>query len=366
MRITTLLFFCLAFFGGISLNAQTVEFGGMDKSPMDAAHYPRRAAFKNYLSADDPDTRQIIKVLYSRPNKNDRDVFGTLEPFGQDWRLGANEATEVTFFQAVEIGNTTIPAGTYTMFAQLYPEQWIIKISEERFLAGAGNRDVSKDLVAVPVTTHSTGNAREAFTIGFQKVDDNQVNMIFEWDKTRASLPINLNPPSMAGSDASPMDLIQFPARSRMLNFVEEADKEANQPQVRVVYSRPQMKGRKIFGDLIPTDGSMWRLGANETTLVTLFMDAKVGDTDVKAGTYGLFARVMDNEWEYVLHKSTQSWGNANFDEKDIVATYKTKTEKTPTTLEGLSATMMDVDGTIHLVFGWENTMARLPIMMKK
>lgn len=366
MRINTLLLFCLAFFGGLSLSAQDVKFGDLDKSPMDAAHYPRRAAFKNYLSDDDPDLRQRIKVLYSRPNKNDRDVFGSLEPFGQDWRLGANEATEVTFYQAVEIGNTTIPAGTYTMFAQIYPEQWIIKISTERFIGGSANRDVSKDVVAVPVKTMTTGNAREGFTIGFQKVNENKVKMVFEWDKTRAALPINLNPPSMAGADASPMDLVQYPNMSRLRNFVEEKDLEANEPQVRVVYSRPQMKGRKIFGDLIPTDGSMWRLGANETTLVTLFMDAKVGDTDVKAGTYGLFARVMDGEWEYVLHKSVQSWGNANFDEKDIVATYKSKTEKTPTTLEALSATMMDVDGTIHLVFGWENTMARLPIMMKK
>ena len=366
MRIRTLLFFCLAFLGSLSLSAQEVKFGALDKSPMDAAHYPRRAAFANYLGEDDPDRRQRIKVLYSRPNKNERDVFGGLEPFGQDWRLGANEATEVTFYQAVEIGNTTIPAGTYTMFAQIYPRQWIIKISEERFIGGSANRKVEQDLVAVPVAVQSTSNAREAFTIGFQKVDDNNVNMVFEWDKTRAALPINLNPPSMAGSDASPMDLVQFPNMSRLRNFVEEKDLAANEPQVRVVYSRPQMKGRKIFGELVPTDGSLWRLGANETTLVTLFKDAKVGDTDVKAGTYGLFARVNDDNWEYVLHKSTQSWGSANFDDDDIVATYKAKTEKTPTTLEALSATMVEVDGAVHLIFGWENTMARLPIMVKK
>lgn len=365
MRLNTLLLFCLAFFGGLTLNAQDVKFGGLDKSPMDAAHYPRRAAFANYLDEGDADRQQRIKVLYSRPNKNDRDIFGSLEPYGQDWRLGANEATEVTFYQAVEIGNTTIPAGTYTIFAQIYPGQWIIKISEERFIAGSENRDVAKDLVAVPVRTQSTGNARESFTIGFQKVDDNNVNMVFEWDKTRASLPINLTPPSMAGADASPMDLVQYPARSRMRNYVEEKDLAANEPQVRVVYSRPQMKGRKIFGEMLPTDGSMWRLGANETTLITLFKDSKVGDTDVKAGTYGLFARVNGDNWEYILHKSTQSWGNANFDENDIVAAYTAKTEKTPATLEALSATMVEVDGAVHLIFGWENTMARLPIMVK-
>lgn len=366
MRLHTILFFCIAFLGGLTLNAQEIKFGDLDKSPMDAAHYPRRAAFRNYLGEDDPDLRQQIKVLYSRPNKNDRDIFGNLEPFGQDWRLGANEATEVTFFQSVEIGNTTIPAGTYTLFAQLYPGQWIVKISKERFIGGSANRDVAMDLVAVPIKTMTTGNAREEFTIGFQKVDDNNVNMVFAWDKTRAVLPIGLNPASMAGPDASPMDLVQYPDMSRLRNFVEEKDLAANEPQVRVVYSRPQMKGRKIFGEMLPNDGTMWRLGANETTLVTLFNDAKVGNTDVKAGTYGLFARVNADNWEYVLHKSTQSWGDANFDEKDIVATYTAKTEKTPATLEALSATMVEVDGAVHLIFGWENTMARLPITMKK
>lgn len=365
MRINLLLC-CFAAFLSFPLFAQDLKFGDLDKSPMDAAHYPRRSAFRNYLAEDDPDQRQRIKVLYSRPNKKDRDIFGGLEPYGQDWRLGANEATEVTFYQAVQVGNTTIPAGTYTMFAQLYPEQWIIKISAERFIGGAANRDVSKDLVAVPIPTMPTGNVREAFTIGFQEVDEQTVNMVFAWDKTQAALPIKLNPPALADDDASPMDLVQFPNMSRLRNFVEEKDLAANEPQVRVVYSRPQMKGRKIFGQLVPTDGSLWRLGANETTLVTLFRDAMVGATAVKAGTYGLFARVSGDSWEYVLHKSPQSWGSANFDEKNIVATYKAATEKTPTTLEALSATMAEVDGAIHLVFGWENTMARLPIKLDK
>jgi len=92
------------------------------------------------LSDDDPDRSLKIKVLYCRPNKKDRDVFGTLEPWGKDWRLGANEATEVTFYQPVEIGGTHINAGTYTMFAQIFPSNWVLKISSERFIAGVYDR----------------------------------------------------------------------------------------------------------------------------------------------------------------------------------------------------------------------------------
>ena len=365
MKINILLFICLMLGTSIGIHAQELKFSDLDKSPMDAAHYPRRAAYKNYLPDDAPDRRQQIKVLYCRPQKNNREIFGELVPWGKDWRLGANEATEVTFFQPVEIDGTYIPAGAYTMFAQPYPQQWIIKISEERFIGGANNRDINKDIVAVSVPTSSVADVREFFTIGFQKVDDHNANMIFEWDQTRATLPINLNPPSMAGKNVSPMDLVQYPNMSRLRNYVEEDELEANEPQVRVVYSRPQMKGRTIFGELLEY-GSMWRVGANETTELTFFKDVNIGGTDIKAGRYGLFATVNKDNWEFIIHKNVQSWGPNNHDDEDNVVKLVVPTEKTPETLEVLSMTFVEKgDNRIELVVGWENTMARLPITVK-
>lgn len=351
---------------GTSVYAQDLKFADMDKSPMDAAHYPRRAAFQNYLSDDDPDRTQMIKVLYCRPMKKDREIFGNLVPWGQDWRLGANEATEVTFFRPVEIGGTTVPAGTYTMFAQIYPNQWIVKISEERFIGGSQNRDITKDIVAVAIPTSSVNDVRESFTIGFQKVDEGNVDMIFAWDQTQATLPINLNPASMSGDDVSPMDLVQYPPMSRLRNFVEEDELEANEPQVRVVYSRPQMKDRKIFGELLEY-GEMWRVGANETTIITFFEEVVIGSETIRPGRYGLFAKVNDGSWEFIIHKSVQSWGHANHDPEDNVVSVTAKTEKTPSTLEALSMTFVEKgDNQIELVVGWENTMARLPIQVNK
>ena len=346
-------------------SAQEVKFGDLDKSPMDVAHYPFRSAYLNYLDADDPDRRRDIKVLYSRPQVKDRDIFGGIIPWGTDWRLGANEATEVTFFRNVEINNTFIPAGTYTMFAQVYPDQWIIKVSEERFIGGSANRDISKDLVAVPVPTMHVGQSREYFSIGFRKVDDQNVNMVFAWDQTRAELPIRLAPASLSGEDASPMDLVQYPNMSRLRNFVEEEELEANEPQVRVVYSRPRKKGRAIFGELVKY-GEMWRLGANETTEITFFNDVTIGGQNVKAGRYGLFAIPREGEWEFILHKNTQSWGVPNHDPEDNVLTLKAATEKTPNTLEALSMTFVERGAKqVDLVVGWDNRMARLPITLQ-
>lgn len=361
----TLLFVALLFVSNIDIKAQELQFPGLDASPMDAAHYPASAAFRNYLSEDDPNRDLKIKVLYCRPNKKERAIFGSLVPYGQDWRLGANEATEVTFYQGVQIGDVAIPAGTYTLFAQVYPDYWIVKVSTERFIAGTNNRDVTQDIAAVMVPTTSVPKVREAFTIGFQKVDENNVNMVFEWDQTRAVLPIGLNPVNLAGSDASPMDLVQYPVASRFRNLQAPEDLDKAVAKVRVVYSRPQMKGRKIFGELLKY-GEMWRVGANETTEVTFFQDVMIGGKEVKAGKYGLFANVKQNEWEFIIHQNIPSWGNPNHDDSTNVVTVTAKTEKTPQTVEALSILLVEKSANqVDLVVGWENTMARLPITLK-
>lgn len=362
----TLIAILLCVLTAVSVTGQDIEFPDLDKSPMDAAHYPSRSAFANYLDADDPDRTQKIKVVYSRPNKNGRKVFGELQKFGEEWRLGANEATEVTFFIPVEIGGKTIPAGTYTMFAEIHPERWVIKLSTERFIAGTNNRDASKDIVSVATNAMPIDDVREAFTIGFQKVDEGNVHMIFEWDQTRAALPINLNAASMSGDDTSPMDLAAYPRSSRFRNFAKPEDFEGTAPKVRVVYSRPQMKGRKIFGELLKY-GDMWRVGANQTTELTFFKNVKIGDTDIRAGKYGLFAKVHEDNWEFIIHKNVQSWGHPNHNEDDNVVTIKAPVAKAPKTLEALSMTFQETgDNTVDLIIGWEDSMARLPIMIKE
>jgi len=348
----SLLLLCLAIFAVADLAAQELKFNELDKSPMDATHYPRRAAFQNYLNEDDPDRTQKIKVLYCRPNKKERVIFGELVPYGKTWRLGANEATEVTFFAPVEIGGTYVPAGIYTMNADVSQKQWMIKISTERFVAGTQDLDPSKVIATGTAPVSAVDKSREAFTIGFQKIDEGNVNMVFEWDQTRATL---------AGADASPMDLVQYPVNSRFQNFrkpVEEA-------QVRVVYSRPQKKGRDIFGGLLKF-GEMWRVGANETTEITFFNDVTINGTKVKKGRYGIFAKVNEGSWDFIIHSNVQSWGSANHDDKKNVVTVTATTNKTPQTVEALTI-LLEKNGTdqIDLIVAWDNTMAKLPISLK-
>jgi len=351
--------------GAFSLTAQELEFAPLDVSPMDMAHYPRTSAFNNYM-AEDQKQDPMVKVLYCRPNMKERVIFGGLVPYGELWRLGANEGTEVSFMQPVEIGGKFVNAGTYTVNATIHPDHWMVHFSSELGVAGTANLDASKIVASGKAKVKNLDDAREAFTIGFQKINEGKVYMVFEWERTRAYLPINLNPAFLSGSDASPMDLVQYPGMSRFRNFIDnEEELAAATPKVRVVYSRPQMKGRTIFGDLIKY-GEPWRLGANETTTITFYEDVMVGGTEVKKGTYGLMAVPGETEWEFVIHKNVVSWGIANHDDALNVASVKGAVSATPETMEALSIAFDKQDEkNVHLVVAWDKTMVRLPITMK-
>jgi len=251
------------------------------------------------------------------------------------------------------------------MFADVYSDNWVIKFSTERFIAGTRNRKKEMDVVAVSVPVENTADVRESFTIGFQKVDDHSCNMVFEWDRTKVALPISFNPTFLAGDDASPMDYAFYPANSRTRNFVKEEDFEASAPKIRVIYSRPQKKGRKVFGEL-KKFGDNWRIGANETTEVTFFENVKIGGQDVRRGTYGLMATVNQGQWDFVLHTNIPSWGVAYHDESTNVATFSISTEKTPKTVEAMSIIFdKKDDNNVHMIIAWDDTMARIPVEFK-
>ncbi|MEJ0032057.1 MAG: DUF2911 domain-containing protein [Bacteroidota bacterium] len=72
-----------------------------------------------------------LKITYSQPHKRGREIFGTLVPYGQVWRLGANEATELTITREVFINGQFLPAGTYSLFAIPDKEKWTIIVSKD-------------------------------------------------------------------------------------------------------------------------------------------------------------------------------------------------------------------------------------------
>jgi len=164
------------------------------------------------------------------------------------------------------------------------------------------------------------------------------------------------------GVDGSVMDMAYFPARAAFRAFEKTPEaKAANQPIMRVIYSRPLKKDRVIFGELLKY-GEMWRVGANESTELLLMKDAKVGDKTLKAGRYTIYVIPAEKEWEVHFSTDTDGWGHYSFKpEESSVAKITVPVEKTPATVEAFAIMFQESDKGAHMIMAWDNSMARVP-----
>ena len=150
----------------------------------------------------------------------------------------------------------------------------------------------------------------------------------------------NISAQKFSGLDKSPMDMAAYPSSYKI------SDKA-----VRVTYGRPQLKGRSV-SELAPA-GQVWRTGANEAIEITFYKDAKVGGTDVKAGTYSLFTIPGEGEWTVILNSNLNQWGAYSYDKKADVARVSVAASTDSESLDAFSIAFKEVDGGAHLVMAW-------------
>ncbi|MDC6366730.1 MULTISPECIES: DUF2911 domain-containing protein [Flavobacteriaceae] len=151
-----------------------------------------------------------------------------------------------------------------------------------------------------------------------------------------------------SGLDKSPADIASYPSSYRV------SDKT-----VRVIYSRPQLKGRSL-AELAP-DGKVWRTGANECAEITFYKDATIGGKTVKAGTYSMFTIPGEGEWTVILNSNLNQWGAYSYDSAADVARVNAKASTDSESLEAFSIAFDD-DGA--MVMGWGTTRVSLPISL--
>ena len=132
---------------------------------------------------------------------------------------------------------------------------------------------------------------------------------------------------------------------------------------VSVEYSRPSMKGRTIFGNLVPFD-KLWRTGANKNTQITFGDDVKVGGSELKKGTYAIFTKPSKENWEVIFYSDANNWGTPReWDDSKVAAKTTVKTNTLPFNVETFTIMFSDfkMDGaTMNIV--WENTEAAIKI----
>ncbi len=187
----SILLLCLLCATALGANAQT--FRGLDKSPMDLAYYPDDYAHdRKFAPAKIGTDKAMIRVLYTRPAKKDRVVFGTLVPFGKVWRAGANEAPEIRFYQDVTIGGKKIPAGNYALLTIPGETEWTIILSSDLDQWGAYSYNQALDVARVTVPVQKSEVPIENFSIQFAKKDAKNAVMNMGWDTTLVAVPISL------------------------------------------------------------------------------------------------------------------------------------------------------------------------------
>ncbi len=131
---------------------------------------------------------------------------------------------------------------------------------------------------------------------------------------------------------------------------------------IELTYSRPGIKGRKIFGELVPY-GKMWRTGANGATRIKFGDDVVIGGQQVKAGEYALYSIPNENEWEIILNKGVDNGGLAGYKPKDDVTRFKVKPTSSPMPAETFSIGFGEVKpSSTELQLRWENTAVNIPI----
>ena len=148
--------------------------------------------------------------------------------------------------------------------------------------------------------------------------------------------------------DKSPMDVASFPSIH-----------DDHNTQVKVIYSRPQLKGRAL--DSLITKGKVWRTGANEATAIIFYKDMKLGKTNIKAGTYSLATIPGEKEWVIILNSDVNVWGAYSYKKENDVARITVPASSGEEVVEAFSIALESSDNGVNMILGWSKLRVIVP-----
>ncbi|HPE82335.1 MAG TPA: DUF2911 domain-containing protein [Aequorivita sp.] len=174
-KLLPILFIAFSIFSFQNLLAQ--NFPEMDASPMDLA-----------MARPDKKSQPLARVIYSRPQKKGRDIFGGLVPYGEVWRTGANEATELDIYVPLKFGNKVLKPGTYTLYTIPDQESWTIIINSDTNVWGAFSYKKEKDVARIEVPCEQAAAPIESLSMIF-KTDSKGTVLMIGWDDHYVEIP---------------------------------------------------------------------------------------------------------------------------------------------------------------------------------
>jgi hypothetical protein len=159
----------------------------LDKSPMDVAYYPEE--FPVLKMSGKIGGEPIARIIYSRPSKDGRNIFGNVVKYGTYWRLGANESSEIEFFRDVKLMGKTVRKGRYIIYCVPYEKKWTIKLNSDLYTWGLSVH-TAKDVYSFDVPTNASANDFDVLTMRFEPIK-NGAQLLIAWDNVITYLPFS-------------------------------------------------------------------------------------------------------------------------------------------------------------------------------
>ncbi|SMD32662.1 Protein of unknown function [Reichenbachiella faecimaris] len=177
MKTLNILLFALGLGWSIQLEAQ--EIRALDESPLDLAVF----------RPDGRGTVPAARIIYSRPMKKGRTMLGDKVPYGQVWRLGANQSTEINVYRDMTFDGKKLKAGNYTVYAIPAAKSWTIIFNSNLYTWGAFDYDVSKNVMSIEAPVKKAAETREAFGMAFEG-KEGKGHLLMAWEDVEVLIPI--------------------------------------------------------------------------------------------------------------------------------------------------------------------------------
>jgi len=181
IKIVYTLVFSFLFISALYAQEKTIIKAKERQSPI------ALASFKN--------SNIYVKVSYGQPSRKNRDIFGKVVPYGEVWRTGANEATEIFLTKDVKIGTQVLKKGMYTIFSIPNEKEWTIIFNSEIGLFGSFDYESVKDKNALVISNVPVENLEDEIYDTFMIILEETskgVNMLFCWEDVKVTLPMEI------------------------------------------------------------------------------------------------------------------------------------------------------------------------------
>ena len=159
-----------------------------DRSPMDMVYFP--TDYPLLKMTGKTSVPPLMRIIYSRPQKQGRPIFGGLVKYDVPWRLGANEATEIEFFSAATVQGKPVKPGRYILYCIPLETKWTFVLNSNLYSWGL-EQNRQKDLMQFEVPVEKTNLAIEYFTIACEKKSEKSTALVFLWDDVKTKLAVS-------------------------------------------------------------------------------------------------------------------------------------------------------------------------------